>query len=164
MGMRLGVNKIAQLVSEATPRSEVSRPFVLAENDGGVTPDIIGNPATGTTRMFVVRPSDQLAKDDGEAGTPAGRLTAIVEVKVVYLFRDLDIARLNDLMQEDCATIQRALQNHLAWDCPTTGIISIAPAEQPFRDPLEQDNPAGTTEVGFVLTIPSPVTYREVPL
>ena len=160
MPISLAVDKIAELVSAATPRSEVSRPYILAEDSGAWTPDIISNPSSGVTRAFVVRPSDVMPTDDGEAGTPAGRLTAIIEVKVVYLYSEIDMARRFDLAQEDCAVIQAAIQNHLAWDCPTTGILSIAPANQPFREPLDQ----GDTEVGFVLTIPSPVTYREVSL
>ena len=79
---------------------------------------------------------------------------------MVYMFGEIDRARRFDLAQEDCAVIQRAIQNHLAWDCATTGIISIAPAQPPFREPLEQ----GDREVGFVLVIPHPVTYREVAL
>ena len=160
MGIRLAVDRIAALVSGATPRSESSRPFILAEQDGAWTPDIIDDPSRGQTRDFVVRPSDLMPLDDGEAGTPAGRLTAIIEVKVVYLYSQIDRARRFDLAQEDCATIQAAIQQHLQWDCATTGIISIAPALQSTREALDQ----GDTEVGFVLNIPNPVTYREVSL
>jgi len=158
MGIRLVIDKIAELVSAATPRSEASRPFILAEDSGAWTPDIIARPASGHTRMFTVRPSDLMPRDDGEAGTPAGRLTQIVEIKIIYLDNPVDRVRGWELAMEDCATIQAALQQPLQWDCPTTGINSIAPALDPFREELDQ----GDRTVGFVLVIPSPVTYREV--
>ncbi|PHR17666.1 MAG: hypothetical protein COA38_20590 [Fluviicola sp.] len=163
-GMRIIVDTIASIVSGITPKSSASIPFILAENDGAHTPDIIANPAQGTSRMFVVRPSDQPAVDDGEAGTPALRLRAIVNVMVIYKYSELDQAQRMDMMQEDVASIMRALQDVNAWDRPTTGILSISPAEQPTREVLDQESASGAVEVGFVLTIPNPVIYREVSL
>lgn len=161
MGARAIINKLSELITAVTPTTEPGIPFSRVEADNkGRALDVIGNPAKAITRQFAVRTSDQMPKDDGEAGTPAGRLRQLFEVQVVYKSgkQNLPIPYLQSMMAEDCASIQRALQNVIGWDRPTTGIMSVVPAEQPTNEPLDNED----QEVGRLLTIPHQIVYREV--
>jgi len=161
MGIRATVNKIAELVTAVVPTNDPTTPFTRTEADTkGRVKDIIKDPARAITRQFVVRLLDQMPKDDGEAGTPAGRLSQLIAVQVVYKHakNGLPVPWTQAQMAEDCYAIQNALQNVLNWDRPNTGIMSIVPAEQPTNEPLDSDE----QEVGRLLTIPHRVIYREV--
>ena len=161
IGIRAIRSTMAQIVMRVTPKTESGIPFKLAEDpDLGVTPDIIEEPGKASIRNFVIRPTQAMPGDDGEAGTPAGRLAAPMAVQIVYPIRGIDRGRLWMAAGEDAAMIQRAMQVVVDWDRPNTGIISIDPGANVTREDLSQ----GDRDSAIGLTIPFIVRYRENPL
>lgn len=160
IGIRAISDQMAAIVDKVEPKTESRNRFNLAESDTMAwTPDIWANPGRAEFRNFVIRPTAPPV-DNGEAGTPAGRLMVPMAVRIVYPYRSINKGRLWDMMSEDAALIQRAMQVVTDWDRPNTGIMSISPATNVDYEELDQ----GDKEAALGLTIPFEVIYRENPL
>ncbi len=158
-GIRATINKMAEIVESVDPIFQPDHPFSRVEADTkGTVTDIIVDPNKAISRQFVVRLADQMPKDDGESGARPTRFTTAILVQVLYK-TNKPTAWLEAQMAEDGALIQYAMQDPLAWDCSSTGIMSIAPAEQPTSLELDSEE----TTVARLLTLPYMTTYREVP-